>query len=120
MTENTDPNPRETSFGQDLKAFARHHLRGWRGMAAAGVLLTIPALWLGGPTFVAVGGLSLLISLAPCLVMCGLGLCVMKSCDKKAKIGEDTVSNADATASVAVAAATSNEAMNRADEPASR
>ncbi len=120
MTENTDPNLRETSFGQDIKTFARHHLRGWRGMAAAGVLLAIPALWLGGPTFVAVGGLSLLISLAPCLVMCGLGLCVMKSCDKKAKSGEDAASNADATASLAVATAPSNEAINKAEEPASR
>ncbi len=88
-------------------------------MAAAGLLLAMPALWLGGPTFLAVGGLSLLISLAPCLVMCGLGLCMMKSCDKKAKTGEDAASNADATAPLAVATAPSDEAMNKNNDSVS-
>lgn len=120
MTENTDATLRETTFGQDLRVFIRYHLRGWRGMLAAGLLLAVPALWLGGPWLVAVGGLSLLVSLAPCLVMCGLGLCVMKSCDKKAKAGEDAVQNAEAPASAAVSPATVAPAMKQAADPAPR
>ena len=99
MTESTETGSPETTFGQDLRVFIRYHLRGWRGMAAAGALLAVPALWLGGPWLVAVGGLSLLVSLAPCLVMCGLGLCMMKSCDKKAKAGKDAVQDAEGPAS---------------------
>ena len=72
-----------TTLRQDILAFARHHLRGWRGALALAAAVAVPALWLGGPWLVAAGALSLLISLAPCLVMCALGICVMKNCNKK-------------------------------------
>lgn len=120
MTESTESGARETTFGQDLITFIRHHLRGWRGIAAAGVVLAGPALWLGGPWLVAVGGLSLLVSLAPCLIMCGLGFCMMKSCDKKAKAGKDAAQDAGPVAPVEVPPAASASAMKEAEDPASR
>lgn len=126
MTEHTDAARHETSFGRDLTIFIRHHLRGWRGLLAAGVLLSGPALWLGGPWLVAAGGLSLLVSVAPCLVMCGLGLCMMKSCDKKTNAGQDAAKGADVAASEAVSSAPAPppvpgaQVTTQVEEPASR
>lgn len=80
----------DTTLRQDLLVFTRYHLRGWRGPVALAAAAAVPALWFGGPWLVAVGAASLLISLAPCLVMCGLGLCVMRSCKKSAEASDTT------------------------------
>lgn len=98
-TDHTD-----TTLREDLVAFARYHLRGWRGLLALGVVAGVPALWLGGPWLVAAGAASLLISLAPCLVMCALGICMMKSCNKGAADSGSAPSTSDIQSAASVEA----------------
>lgn len=69
---------RDPSLSQDIGRYLRHQLRGRRGLIAAGALLATPALWLGWPWLVAAGVAPLLLLLAPCAVMCALGLCMKK------------------------------------------
>ncbi len=58
-------------------------LRGRRALILGAVVLAVPAIWLGSPWLLAAGAVPLLLSLAPCLIMCGLGFCMMKSCSKQ-------------------------------------
>ncbi len=99
--------PSQTPLRQDLAYAARYYLRGWRNLVALTAVIAVPALWFGGPWLVAAGAVSLLISLAPCLVMCALGLCMMKNCNKKvASSGgaASAVPTTDSTPAVAAAA----------------
>lgn len=48
---------------------------------AAGVGVTA-GVFLGWDWLVAVGAASVILALAPCLVMCALGLCVSRACHK--------------------------------------
>ena len=72
----------QTSLSQDIGSYLRYQLRGWRGLIAAAILLGAPALWLGWPWLVAAGLAPLLIAVAPCAIMCGLGLCANMACRK--------------------------------------
>jgi hypothetical protein len=69
----------ETSLSADIFRYIRHQLRGRRGHIVAAVALGIPALWIGWPWLVVAGVAPLLIALAPCAIMCALGLCAMKA-----------------------------------------
>ena len=79
----------ETSFSSDVIAYVRHRLGGRRGL----IILTVIALGAGAffnwNWLVAAGIAPLLLLLAPCALMCGLGLCMSKagggSCSKDAK-----------------------------------
>ncbi|MCT9000282.1 hypothetical protein [Chelativorans intermedius] len=70
----------ETSLSADIYRYIRYQLRGWRGLIAAAVALAIPALWFSWPWLVLAGVAPILIALAPCAIMCALGLCTMKAC----------------------------------------
>lgn len=69
----------ETSLSADIFRYIRHQLRGRRGLIVAAVALGIPALWIGWPWLVVAGVAPLLVALAPCAIMCALGLCAMKA-----------------------------------------
>ncbi len=69
----------ETSLSADIFRYIRHQLRGRRGLIVAAVALGIPALWIGWPWLVVAGVAPLLIALAPCAIMCALGVCAMKA-----------------------------------------
>lgn len=92
-TTQSEAPPSQTTLRQDLMYAARYYLRGWRGVLAVVAVVAVPALWLGGPWLLAVGAVPLLISVAPCLAMCAVGLCAMKNCSKKVS---DSGSAADA------------------------
>ncbi|MBA3518823.1 MAG: hypothetical protein H0T75_14560 [Rhizobiales bacterium] len=96
-----DSTARQTSLSQDIGSYLRYQLRGRRGLIAATVVLALPALWLGWPWLAAAGVAPLLIAVAPCAVMCGLGLCVSRACTK---------SGAGASASANVAASQAQRA----------
>jgi type III secretory pathway component EscV len=68
-----------TSLSADIVSYVRHQLRGRRGLIVAAVALAVPALWLGWPWLVAAGLAPLLIAIAPCAIMCALGLCAMRA-----------------------------------------
>ncbi|QRM34685.1 hypothetical protein [Microvirga sp. VF16] len=71
-----------SSVSRDVGLYLRHQLRGPRARVAAAITLAVPALWLGWPWLVAVGVAPLLVSFAPCAIMCALGLCVSHTCKK--------------------------------------
>jgi hypothetical protein len=59
---------------------------GRRGLILAAMALIGAGLWLNWGWVAAIGAAPLILALAPCAVMCGLGLCMMggsKSCASK-------------------------------------
>ncbi|MGE3279983.1 MAG: hypothetical protein AB7O13_03090 [Alphaproteobacteria bacterium] len=73
----------QTSIAQNKGLPIPAWLGGHRALLSAAVAVAVPAVWLGWPWLLAAGLAPLLLSLAPCLIMCALGLCVMKSCSKQ-------------------------------------
>ena len=111
--------PPETALTQDILNYARHHLRGWRGLVALAAVAAVPAFWLGGPWLVATGAMSILVALAPCLVMCALGICVMKSCNKSgAETGATDKHATTDSAAAAVAPAVTDSTSGLQQPPA--
>ena len=68
----------DASLARDLVDAARYYLGGWRGifvLAAIAVLIAIGFSW----TWLVAAGLApILLTALPCLLMCGLGLCMNK------------------------------------------
>jgi hypothetical protein len=77
----------ETSLSGDIGRYLRYQLRGRRGLIVAAAAVGIPALWIGWPWLVVAGLAPILIAIAPCAIMCALGLCAMKA-GAKADSGE--------------------------------
>lgn len=69
--------------GQE-KAGLQGFLTGPRRIWLLGAVVIAAGLALGWDKLVLFGIAPILVSLLPCLVMCGLGLCMMKCKDKKA------------------------------------
>lgn len=70
---------RETTLSQDIGSYLRYQLRGWRGVIAAAVVLSVPAFWYGWPWLVAAGLAPLVLAMAPCAVMCAAGMCMNRA-----------------------------------------
>ena len=58
-------------------------LTGPRFLVLAACVPAAGAIALGWPSLVATGIAPLLVSAAPCLAMCALGLCVQRSCARR-------------------------------------
>lgn len=86
----------ETSLSADIFRYIRYQLRGRRGLIVAALALGVPALWLGWPWLVVAGVAPILLALAPCAIMCALGLCAMRA-GSKANRGEESGSNLDSS-----------------------
>ena len=76
QTEEISP-PQQTTLVQDLVALARYGLTRRRGILIIGAGFAIGGLYFGWDWLVAAGLAPILIALAPCAVMCGIGLCMM-------------------------------------------
>jgi hypothetical protein len=77
---------------------------------AALALAVAGGLTFGWETLVVMGIAPILLSLLPCLVMCGLGLCMMKCKDKTAKTTDaSTAASVQAKESQVTAAASPRE-----------
>ena len=77
-TENPVARPWRPQFGQ-------------RSLILASMTIIGAGLYLNGGWVTAIGVAPLILALAPCAVMCGLGACVMcksKSCDNKSTAAE--------------------------------
>ena len=77
MTETSNPVPQARSTGFKLPLDRR-------GLVIAAMALIGAGLWLNWGWVAAIGAAPLILALAPCAVMCGLGYCVMcksKGCD---------------------------------------
>ena len=120
MNSAADSTSVRPSLGRDILAYLRHQLRGRRGVVLGLLALAAPGLWIGWPWLVAAGAAPLLISFAPCAIMCGLGLCAMKSCSKAdAGTGAGAAALQRATATAASEPSTSSAAScSDCDSPA--
>lgn len=76
MTTTRLPEIRDGSLTHDLLSAGRYYLGGRRGLLVLAAVAFAAGLWLGWPTLVAAGIAPILIALAPCAVMCALGLCM--------------------------------------------
>jgi hypothetical protein len=75
---------KQGSQASGLKAWVSGPRRWW----LLGAVAVAAGLALGWDTLVLFGIAPILIALLPCLVMCGLGLCMMKCKDKKSATTE--------------------------------
>ena len=76
--EDTRSNTIEAPPGRLITALPASWLRGRQRLIALAVIAGVAGAWLGWPALVAAGIAPLLIAVLPCLVMCALGLCIMK------------------------------------------
>jgi hypothetical protein len=67
----------DASPARDLLYAARYYLGGWRGVLVLAVIAALIGVGFNWSWLVAAGIAPILISILPCLVMCGLGFCMM-------------------------------------------
>jgi hypothetical protein len=74
----------EPSLGRDVSYVVRHPLRNrWTLVALASLAVTL-GLYFGGWAWLVAAGLApIILSTLPCLIMCGLGVCIMCSGGQK-------------------------------------
>lgn len=65
----------ETSLSADIFRYIRYQLRRRRGLIVGIVTLAVAGLWFSWPWLVVAGIAPILIAIAPCAIMCALGLC---------------------------------------------
>lgn len=68
----------EAPPGRAITALPASRLRGRQRLIAVAIIAGVAGAWLGWPALVAAGIAPLLVAVLPCLVMCALGLCIMK------------------------------------------
>ncbi len=79
--------------GSRWSSYLPSWLRGSRGIVLGAVALAVGGAALGWPWLVALGVAPILLSLAPCAVMCALGLCMMGK-GSKSTASQDTTTQA--------------------------
>ena len=72
------------------KSGLQGRLTGQRGLMLLGGVAVAGGLAFGWDNLVLLGIAPILLSLLPCLIMCGLGLCMMKCKDKKGEATEQS------------------------------
>jgi hypothetical protein len=89
MTSRFDQDGATVTLGRDWLNAMRYSLRGRRGLILAAIVIAGSALALNWSWLFAVGMAPLLLSVLPCIAMCGLGLCMNRtagrSCSASAK-----------------------------------
>ena len=76
MTTRASINTAEVSSTRNLLDGTRRYLGSWRGLLLLGVVAVAGGAALNWNWLVAAGIAPVLISVLPCLAMCGLGLCM--------------------------------------------
>ena len=96
----------EPPLGRDLAYAARYYLRNrWTLVALVSVAIVL-GLYFGGWAWLVAAGLApILLSTLPCLIMCGLGVCMMSRGQRQPTDSRDAV---DASTSTALDGSTTN------------
>jgi hypothetical protein len=82
----------ERPLGRDLAYAARYYLRTRWTLVALASLAVVLGLYFGGWAWLVAAGLApILLSTLPCLVMCGLGVCMMCRGQKQPVASRDAV-----------------------------
>jgi hypothetical protein len=80
----------EPSLGRAVLNAARYYLGNRRGLLIVSAAVLLAGIGLNWGWLVAAGIAPILLSTLPCLVMCGLGLCMMgRSCEKQSAPSAD-------------------------------
>ena len=107
MTVSQPTTNAEPSLGRAVLNAARYYLRNRRVLLIVGAVVLLAGIGLNWGWLVAAGIAPILLSTLPCLVMCGLGLCMMgRSCEKQ------SAPSADVKGAVASSGALGANTMN--------
>ena len=91
----------EMSLPGTIAGLARHYLGGRRGLLFPGIALAVVGVATSWGWLAAVGVAPVLVALAPCALMCALGVCMNKmggkSCSSEAAGKTPQSSNSDST-----------------------
>ena len=80
MTDNTELTTKPGPFWRPLMSLLMSHLMTWRAIMLMAAIVIVAGLALNWTWLMAIGVAPLLLSVLPCLVMCGVGVCM--SCRK--------------------------------------
>jgi hypothetical protein len=84
MTTRQSTTTAEPSLGRDALSIARYYLANRWALLALGALAVVLGLTFGGWGWLVAAGLApVILSTLPCLIMCGLGACMMCRSGKK-------------------------------------
>lgn len=109
MTAPQSTTTTEPSLGRDVLNAARYYLGNRWGLLVLGSVAVIAGLSFGGWAWLVAAGLApVILSMLPCLVMCGLGVCVMCRSGKT-----QSTASLDAADSVASSSASGVARMER-------
>lgn len=102
MTTTRQPNAEPGSLGRDLLHTLRYYLGGRRGLLILAAVAVAGGLAFNWSWLAAVGAAPLILALAPCAVMCTLGLCMnrMTGGSSKTNQAENAAAAGDETAPV--------------------
>lgn len=105
---------KRSSLAQDWLNALRYWLGGRRAVIGVVVLVVGAGLALNWSWLVAIGAAPLLLALAPCAVMCGLGLCMNKMAGGSCSASASTTDYADASTQNATGRITAAEPVKQA------
>ena len=100
------PQTGQPSLTQDILSLLRYWLTSRTGLIIGAIVLVVGGLALGWGWVVALGIAPIILSLAPCAVMCALGMCMMgKGMSGQSSCAKDgSATDADKTAAKSGAA----------------
>jgi hypothetical protein len=113
MTTSDTTKTTDASLARDLLHAARYYLSGRRGLLILAVVALIGGAALNWGWLVAVGIAPVLLTVLPCLVMCGLGLCMNKLIGGSNTSQESPVSQLTDNSSASTEATTASAAPLR-------
>jgi hypothetical protein len=87
MTSSQSTKVAVASPARDLLYAGRYYLAGWRGVLVLAVMAALIGIGFSWSWLVAAGIAPILLSTLPCLIMCGLGLCMSCRSRRKANDG---------------------------------
>jgi hypothetical protein len=102
MTTSQSTNAADASPARDLRYVARYYLAGWRGVLVLTVVAALVGIGFSWGWLVAAGIAPILLSTLPCLIMCGLGLCMLCRSGEKQTAARDAAGAATSSAPLAV------------------
>ena len=93
MTTPQTPDISERPLAPDVLSALRYYLGGRRGFIVLAGIALAGGLWLGWPSLVAAGLAPIIFALAPCAVMCAVGLCMNKMSGSSRRAKSTSVSS---------------------------
>jgi len=85
----------ELTLTESIAALLQHYLGGRKGLILLAVAAAGMGMYFNWGWLVAAGVAPILLAVAPCAVMCGLGLCMNKMCSKSEPAQSNPVDQGD-------------------------